>query len=208
MNGITKGSAVPDSLLGELWTLFKTYRGEAVLLQGGGSPEVAVVLGTQVLAGGRPSRPLAARTLHAAGLYAAGEVRLLIPTGGVGRHPPSEAEVMARLLRRAGVPGEAILTEEEAQSTRESARRVAQIAEERGIGGMVLVTDPLHCVRSVEAFRAEGLKACVSPVYSSPMWRSERLRRGQFARELAALVWYRMRRGKATRRARRLRSRP
>lgn len=199
--------AVPDSLLGELWALLTVYRGETVFPEDGASPGVAVVLGTQVLAGGRPSRPLTARTLHAAGLYAGGEVRLLIPTGGIGRYPPSEAEVMVRMLRDAGVPGEDILAEEEAQSTRESAYRVAEIAEERGIGSVVLVTDPLHCVRAVEAFRAEGLRAHASPVYSSPMWRNPGLRRGQFAREMVALVWYRMRRGKAVRRAR-SRSRP
>ncbi|CAN5251835.1 hypothetical protein BH24ACT19_BH24ACT19_15630 [soil metagenome] len=199
--------AVPDSLLGELWALLRVYRGETVFLEDGASPGVAVVLGTQVLAGGRPSRPLAARTLHAAGLYTGGEVRLLIPTGGVGRYPPSEAEVMVRILRDAGVSGEDILAEEEAQSTRESACRVAEIAEERGIGSAVLVTDPLHCVRSGGAFRAEGLRAHASPVYSSPMWRNPGLRRGQFAREMVALVWYRMRRGKAMRRAR-SRSRP
>lgn len=201
------GPAVPDSLLGELRALLRVYRGETVFPKDGASPGVAVVLGTQVLTGGRPSRPLVARTLHAAGLYAAGEVQLLIPTGGVGRHPPSEAEVMVRLLREAGVPGEDILAEEEAQSTRESAYRVAEIAKERGIGSVVLVTDPLHCVRSVEAFRAEGLRAHASPVYSSPMWRNPGLRRGQFAREMVALVWYRMRRGKAMQRAR-SRSRP
>ncbi|MCA3748520.1 MAG: YdcF family protein, partial [Rubrobacter sp.] len=73
--------------------------------------EVAVVLGSQVLPGGRPSGTLMARTLHAARLYAAGRVRLLIPTGGVGQHPPSEAEIMSRILRDAGVPGEAVLPE-------------------------------------------------------------------------------------------------
>ena len=201
------GPAVPDSLLGELWALLRVYRGETVFPKDGALPGVAVVLGTQVLAGGRPSRPLAARALHAAGLYARGVVRLLIPTGGVGRHPPSEAEVIVRMLREAGVSRENILAEEEAQSTRESAHRVAEIAEERGIGSVVLVTDPLHCVRSVEAFRAEGLRAHVSPVYSSPMWRNPGLRRGQFAREMVALVWYRMRRRKAVQRAR-SRSRP
>ena len=199
--------AVPDSLLGELWALLRVYRGEKVFPEDGASPGVAVVLGTQVLDGGRPSRPLAARTLHAAGLYAAGEIRVLMPTGGVGRYPPSEAEVMVRMLRKAGVAREDILAEEEAQSTRESAYRVAEIAQEKGIGSVMLVTDPLHCVRSVEAFRAEGLRVYASPVYSSPMWRSPGLRRGQFAREMVALAWYRMRRGRAARRAR-SRSRP
>ncbi len=161
--------------------------------------EVAVVLGTQVLPGGRPSRPLLARTRHAARLYLEGEVALVIPTGGVGKHPPSEAEVAAKILREAGVPEGAILLEKEARSTRESARLVAVMARRRGIRGVLLVTDPLHCVRAVGAFRAEGLLAYASPVYSSPMWRDPRLRLGQFLREIGAITWYRARRGKTKR---------
>jgi uncharacterized SAM-binding protein YcdF (DUF218 family) len=195
-------STVPDSLLGEIRALVRLYRGEPVLEDDApGSPETVVVLGTQVLPGGRPSRTLRARTLHAARLYAGGEVALLIPTGSVGKHPPSEAEVAARILREAGVPDEVVLIEEEARSTRESARLVAAMAEERGIRGVVLVTDPLHCVRAIEAFRTEGLKTRASPVYSSPMWRSTRMRRGQLLREIGALLWYRLRRGSAKQRA-------
>ena len=195
-------STVPDSLLGEIRALVRLYRGEPVLEDDApGSPETVVVLGTQVLPGGRPSSTLQARALHAARLYAGGEVALLIPTGSVGKHPPSEAEVAARILREAGVPDEVVLIEEEARSTRESARLVAAMAEERGIRGVVLVTDPLHCVRAIEAFRTEGLKTRASPVYSSPMWRSTRMRRGQLLREIGALLWYRLRRGSAKQRA-------
>ena len=195
-------STVPDSLLGEIRALVRLYRGEPVLEDdASGSPETVVVLGTQVLPGGRPSSTLRARALHAARLYAGGEVALLIPTGSVGKHPPSEAEVAARILREAGVPDEVVLIEEEARSTRESARLVAAMAEERGTQGVVLVTDPLHCVRAIEAFRTEGLKTRASPVYSSPMWRSTRMRRGQFLREIGALLWYRLRRGSAKQRA-------
>jgi uncharacterized SAM-binding protein YcdF (DUF218 family) len=195
-------STIPDSLLGEIRALVRLYRGEPVLEDNAsGSPETVVVLGAQVLPGGRPSRTLQARALHAARLYAGGEVALLIPTGSVGKHPPSEAEVAARILREAGVPDEVVLIEEEARSTRESARLVAAMAEERGIRGVVLVTDPLHCVRAIEAFRTEGLKTRASPVYSSPMWRSTRMRRGQLLREIGALLWYRLRRGSAKQRA-------
>ena len=195
-------STVPDSLLGEIRALVRLYRGEPVLEDDApGSPETVVVLGTQVLPGGRPSRTLQARALHAARLYAGGEVALLIPTGSVGKHPPTEAEVAARILREAGVPDEVVLIEEEARSTRESARLVAAMAEERGIQGVVLVTDPLHCVRAIEALRTEGLKTRASPVYSSPMWRSTRMRRGQLLREIGALLWYRLRRGSAKQRA-------
>ena len=190
--------AVPDSLIGEFWTLVRLYRGEQVFPEGNVSSgtETAVVLGAQVLSGGRPSGTLRARVLHAARLYAEGKIGLIIPTGGVGKHPPSEAEVAVRILRKARVPEEAILPEREARNTRESARLVAAMAKERGIRSLLVLTDPLHCVRVVGAFRAEGLSVWASPVYSSPMWRERRLRRGQFLREAGALVWYRIRRAR------------
>jgi len=122
-------------------------------------------------------------------------VDLLIPTGGEGEHPPSEAEVMARILEGMGVPGEAILREELARSTWESALLVAEIARGRGLEEVLVVTDPLHCVRTVAAFGRAGLRVSAEPVYSSPMWRQRWLRRGQFVRESGALVWYRIRHG-------------
>lgn len=197
--GKAASSAVPDSLAGELRALMRVYRGEPVFTEdaaSGGAGCAAVVLGAQVLRGGRPSGTLRARALHAARLYDAGEVGLVIPTGGVGRYPPSEAEVAAGVLREAGVPEEAILCEEKAESTRESARLVAVMARERGLENLVVVTDPLHCVRTVEAFRAEGFEVRAAPVYSSPMWRTRELRRGQLLREIGATLWYRARRGR------------
>ena len=83
-------------------TLVDVYRGGA---PPGDAPEevqVAVVLGTEVLSGGRPSRTLAARVRHAAGLCERGRVSLIIATGGLGKHPPAEAEVMGRGLGEAG----------------------------------------------------------------------------------------------------------
>ena len=189
-------SNVPDSLVGELRALVRLYRSGSLFPEGDAphGAEAAVVLGAQVLSGGRPSGTLRARAQHAARLYTGGEVGLVIPTGGVGEHPPSEAEVAARILREAGVPEEDILPEGEARNTRESARLVAAMARERGIRNLLLVTDPLHCVRTVGAFRAEGVSARVSPVYSSPMWRKKWPRRGQLLREIAAVIWYRIKR--------------
>jgi len=174
-------------------------RGPEPLVGGVEAPRVAVVLGAQVLSGGRPSRTLDARARHAAGLYAAAEVDLFVPTGGVGEHPPSEAEVMGRILRAGGVPEEAILLEDAATSTWDSAWLVADLARRRGIGEVRAVTDPLHCVRTVGAFREAGLAARAEPVYGSPMWRKSWSRRGQFIREMGALVWYRMRHGVGSR---------
>jgi len=160
-----------------------------------GRPRCAVVLGTQVLPGGRPSRTLDARVRHAARLHATGRVDTILVTGGVGKHPPSEAEVMARVLRAEGVPSEAIRLEDEAESTWDSARLVASLLRREGVAGVLAVTDPLHCVRAVAAFRKAGLMARAEPVYSSPMWRVPWLRRGQLLRESGALVWYRVRHG-------------
>jgi vancomycin permeability regulator SanA len=183
-----------SGVLGELDELLRVFRGRSRASDGRG-PGVAIILGAQVLRGGRPSRTLEARTRHAGGLYAGGGIDLLIPTGGEGEHPPSEADVMFGILREMGVPEGAILREKTARSTWESALRVAEIAQRRGITEVLVVSDPLHCVRTVSAFGRAGLLAVAEPVYSSPMWRKKWSRRGQFVRESGALVWYRMRHG-------------
>ena len=102
---------------------------------------------------------------------------------------------MARILREEGVPEGAVLLEDEAESTWDSARLVAALVAAEGVSGVLVVTDPLHCVRTAAAFRRVGLIAWAEPVYSSPMWRVPWLRRGQFLRESGALVWYRARYG-------------
>lgn len=185
--------SIPKELAGDFALLFRIYFGGAFESVGRGetSPTVAVVLGAQILPGGRPSRTLEARTLHAAKLYAAGKVREVIVTGGVGENPPSEAMVMARILRENGVPEKAMILEEEALSTWDSAWLVARIARENGQKRVLAVTDPLHCARTVAAFREAGLEAVAEPVHGSPMWRKKAMRSGQLLREMGATVWYR-----------------
>jgi uncharacterized SAM-binding protein YcdF (DUF218 family) len=158
-------------------------------------PRVAVVLGAQVLRGGKPSPTLEVRTRHAGELYVRDLADLLVPTGGEGEYPPGEAVVMSAILGEMGVPEAAILREDTARSTWESAVRVAEIVHHRGISEVLVVTDPLHCVRTVASFGRVGLLAVAEPVYSSPMWRKKWSRRGQFVRESGALVWYRLRHG-------------
>ncbi len=185
-------------IFGELGELLRVYMGRPSTSVPDGirvRPRVAVVLGAQVLPGGRPSPTLEARTRHAGELYIRGMADHLVPTGGEGERPPSEAVVMSGILRKMGVPEAAILREDTARSTWESAVRVAVIAHHRGIGEVLVVTDPLHCVRTVASFGRVGLLAVAEPVYSSPMWRKKWSRRGQFVRESGALVWYRIRHG-------------
>lgn len=198
--GLGDVSAALSGTFRDLARLFRVFRwgwkGEFVVAA---VPRVAVVLGAQVLPGGRASRVLEARVRHAARLYAEGAVDLLIVTGGTGEHPPSEAEVMARLLRREGVPVEVVVLEDRALSTWDSAWLVAAIARRLGIESVRVVTDPLHCVRTVEALREAGLPAVAEPAYDSPMWRGRLSRRGQLLREIVAVVWYRTRHGVGSR---------
>ncbi len=182
------------NIVGELGELLRVYAGRP-FRSGGERPQVAVILGAQVLRGGRPSRTLEARTRHAGDMFAHGEVDLLIPTGGVGDHPPAEADVMSLILQSMGVPERAILRENIARSTWESAVQVAQISHRKGIDEVLVVSDPLHCVRVVSSFGRAGLAAVAEPVYGSPMWRKKWSRRGQLARESGALVWYWIRHG-------------
>ncbi|MDQ3316069.1 MAG: YdcF family protein, partial [Actinomycetota bacterium] len=94
-----------------------------------------------------------------------------------------------------GVPEEAVLVEDEAESTWDSARLVAEVLAKHGVRAVLVVTDPLHCVRTAAAFERVGIIARPEPVYSSPMWRDPWLRRGQLFRESGALVWYGVRHG-------------
>ncbi|MDP8939902.1 MAG: YdcF family protein [Actinomycetota bacterium] len=180
-------------LLRDLWMLWRVYRGGSLALAGEAAPRTAVIMGAQVLRGGRPSPALEARTRHAARLYAEGKLDLLVPTGGLGEHPPREAVLMRDILWREGVPDGAVLLEDEAVNTWDSAVRLAEISRKQQIGGVRVVTDPLHCVRTVWAFREVGLEAWVEPAYDNPMWRKPWSRWGQLIREAVALVWYRVR---------------
>ena len=102
---------------------------------------------------------------------------------------------MGRVLREEGVPGDAMVLEHRALNTWDSARLVAGIAQKLGVESVLVVTDPLHCVRSVAAFERAGLRAWAEPVYGSPMWHRRWSRRGQLARETGALIWYGIRYG-------------
>ncbi len=127
---------------------------------------IAVVLGAAIWPGEQPSPTLSRRVMHAVTLYRAGEVDAILGCGGIGRHPPSEAEVIRRLCRTAGVPESALLSEALSSTTRENLLNAKPILERLGASA-VLVTDPYHAPRARLIARQIGLKATIS----SPDWR-------------------------------------
>ena len=123
-----------------------------------GSADAIVVLGSAVWPGERPSPSLARRIERGVELWQAGAAPVLVPSGGVGRFPPSEAEVMARVARGAGVPDSALVLESAATSTSESAEQVRALAAIHGWQRVIVVSEPYHLRRASLLFRSEGLE--------------------------------------------------
>jgi uncharacterized SAM-binding protein YcdF (DUF218 family) len=85
---------------------------------------------------------------------------LFVPTGGVGRHGPSEASVMAALLEGRSVPRERILLEETGVDTLSSARAVVALLRARGVSAPVFAASSLyHLPRCLLILRLLGVRA-------------------------------------------------
>jgi uncharacterized SAM-binding protein YcdF (DUF218 family) len=85
------------------------------------------------------------------------DARILLSGGRPENGGPSLAGVMAAFLRRAGVPPEKILTEDDSHSTRESALNCARMLGSFPAGKLALVTSDYHTHRAGAAFRRAGL---------------------------------------------------
>ncbi len=150
--------------------------------------EAALVLGAAVWPRGQASPALQRRAEHAAKLYHDGQVRQIIASGGVGRHPPAEAEVIRDLCIACGVRDSDILTDTRATTTEENIRHGRDIARSAGIKTLCIVTDWYHAPRARLVARALGMKVqCSSPPLRGT--RPLRLTRA-LSREIPALIYY------------------
>jgi uncharacterized SAM-binding protein YcdF (DUF218 family) len=150
-----------------------------------------IVLGAAVLTGGLPSPSLERRVLHAIDLFGKGKTSFLIFTGGLGKHPPSEAQLMKRIAMDHGVPEPCLILEETATTTLESAKACAEILRARKWSlTAIVVTDRYHLPRAILAFRSCGVHAIGSAPAAgrgtTSIWRWWYLH----FRETLALPWY------------------
>lgn len=156
--------------------------------------DVVIVLGAAVWRGGRASPALKNRVARGVALLREGVAPRLMLTGGLGRHPPTEAEVMHDLALAGGADPERLVLERQAKSTYDSARLCAEIMRREGWATAVVVTDGYHLPRSLMAFRGFGVRAvgCASGG-GRPGTLGWRRWAGSVARELPALAWYALR---------------
>jgi uncharacterized SAM-binding protein YcdF (DUF218 family) len=118
---------------------------------------------------GRPSPVFEARLTHAVDLYAAGVAPILVVTGGKADGDRTTEAAAARAWAMArGVPGTAILSEDEGRTTLESLGNVRELFRARGLSSAVFVSDRTHMLRVLRIATDQGIEAWGSPVPSGP----------------------------------------
>jgi len=152
--------------------VWSTGRNQAV------EPADAIVVMGAAQYDGRPSPQLQARLDHAWALWEFGVAPTVIVTGG--NQPGdrfTEAESSRRYLVEKGVPDAAILSEDSGRTSWQSLRSVVDIARSRGIGRLILVSDPFHSLRIKLMVEELGLRAQTSSTRTSPVRGSQALLR-------------------------------
>ena len=143
-----------------------TYRPDAVY-------DAVIVLGGMVdyaatRASGTPELTDAAdRIVRGFELVRAGRARNVIVSAGVAFPRPGdvpEADILASMLARWGVPPGQIVVEAASRNTRENAIETGRVAAAHGWKSLLLVTSAAHVPRALGCFRAVGLEPDVLPV--------------------------------------------
>ena len=152
--------------------------------------EYFVIFGAAVRPDGSPSGTLRRRVKGAVDAASNNADAMFVPSGGIGRHGPAEAEVMAGLLLDAGIPKYRIIEDRDALDTFDSVVNVARIVRLRSDQFRIVVcSSNYHIPRCALLFCLLGL-----PV-RMPRMPSDRRHLGlaKWAylclREIPALLW-------------------
>ena len=155
--------------------------------------------GIVVLSGGlQPDGGLATstaeRVAYGIQLYKEGYAPTMVMSGGGPFRKRPDAQVMADEAVRQGVPRQAILTEDQSETTWENAVLTAKLLRDHGMSGVLLVTSPYHSFRSRTMFAARGVAVTSMPVTRSGFYEARGFGRVRYLRlmglEYAKLVYF------------------
>lgn len=155
------------------------------------SADAIVVLGAAQY-NGEPSPVLKARLDQATYLFEEGLSDTLIVTGGKREGDQyTEAQASHMYLEEQGIPAAQIFEEEEGRTTLESLVKVREIANERDIDSVLLVSDPMHSERIKRMAHDLGFdEAYASPASYVNLNRSRETKLKEIVREVGSLIVY------------------
>lgn len=155
------------------------------------SADAIVVLGAAQY-NGEPSPILKARLDQATYLFEEGLSDTLIVTGGKREGDQyTEAQASHMYLEEQGIPAAQIFEEEEGRTTLESLVKVREIANERDIDSVLLVSDPMHSERIKRMAHDLGFdEAYASPASYVNLNRSRETKLKEIVREVGSLIVY------------------
>ena len=160
--------------------------------------DAIVVLAGGLKHGGSLQEESLRRAIAGIEVYKQGLAPILVLSGRnrLNEPQPTEAEQRSKLAQTMGIPAEAILKEETANTTREEAVRISRLLMHRGLRRILLVTASLHLRRAKLAFESTGLEVFPVPSDDYPaaaISPEDRLRlAGAIVRESTALAYYRL----------------
>ncbi len=152
--------------------------------------DVIVVMGAAEYRG-KPSPVLKARLDHGFSLWERKLAPHIITTGGAGGDPVfTEGTVGRNYLITRGVPSEAIILEDEGETTVHSTVAVAEIMSRMGLRSCILVSDGYHIYRAKKLLEARGVRVYGSPraIKGATSWRDWWL----YARQAAGYSLWRL----------------
>ena len=134
--------------------------------------DVILVLGAAEYRG-RPSPVLKARLDHALELYFRRLAPRIMTTGGAGGDPVfTEGAVGRSYLASHGIPAEAIIVENEGETTVHSIALAGEILRRMGLRSVIVVSDGYHIYRVKKMLQFRGLAVFGSPrrdLYPDPL---------------------------------------
>jgi len=152
--------------------------------------DVVLVLGRE-LVDDQPTPVFRARLDHGAQLYRDGWAPRVIVSGGLtGTARRSEAAAGREHLLAAGVPADAVWTEDSSRHTLENLVFVRETLRRHGWNRLLLVSDPLHLARALAFARGLALDVACSPAPGAPPRRGTPAWWLRAGREAFLLHWY------------------
>ena len=154
------------------------------------APPVFVIMGAAVWEHGQASNALRRRVKGALASASGRPDAFFLVSGGVGKYPPSEAEVMSSLLKESGVNALNILSDAKSTNTLESvincATLLMQLPKFRDV---VICTDVYHIPRCRWLFMLLGFQTLPGQVESGRRQNSLSRWTYYYLREVVAFPW-------------------